>query len=333
MSARRRALFAVGLGLTCAAAVGGLYTTHLLSRLSVESDSVWIVERGASTREIVGDLIDAGAIDAPAFVVMSWLRLTRDRGALRAGEYALERGASAVEILGRIRDGDVLQHRITFAEGLTARQWLAHLDDPRVRRLLPNSPEDGAWESLLGTDGSVEGRLFPNTYQFVRGASDVEILKRAVRQGREILEKQWAERREGLPLRTPTEALILASIVEKETGLAADRARIAQVFINRIERGMRLQSDPTVIYGIADFDGDLRRRDLRRDGPYNTYMRHGLPPTPICNPGLAAIRAVLHPEPGDYLYFVARGDGSSQFSRTLEEHNRAVRRFQLGGRP
>jgi UPF0755 protein len=177
-----------------------------------------------------------------------------------------------------------------------------------------------------------EGRFFPDTYLYSRGVSDLTVLKRAYETMQRQLATAWESRVEGLPLKSPEEALILASIVEKETGKASDRSQIAGVFSNRLRLGMPLQTDPTVIYGLGDsFDGNLRKRDLLADGPYNTYTRAGLPPTPIALPGLAALRAALRPQATDAMYYVARGDGTSEFSRTLEEHNRAVRKYQLNG--
>ena len=179
-------------------------------------------------------------------------------------------------------------------------------------------------------DEHPEGRFLPETYQFPRGSTDLEFLRRAYLGMEQALAEAWERRAKDLPLDSPYEALILASIVEKETGLASERARIAGVFVRRLKRGMRLQTDPTVIYGLGEgFDGNLRRKDLRTDTAYNTYTRQGLPPTPICLPGLDAIEAVLHPDEGNSLYFVARGDGSHEFSDTLKAHNRAVRKYQL----
>lgn len=303
---------------------------HLLTRSAIDTDVVWSIEQGTASRKIVTDLVESHTLDAPAWLVRAWLRVTAARGPLQAGEYALPAGASVAESFAMFRRGDVLQHRITFAEGLTVADWLDRIAaEPRLRQTVAADKRHTLAE-LLGTNEPIEGRLFPDTYQFPRDTTDVAILRRALRRGQAVLDSEWDQRASDLPIASPHEALILASIVEKETGLAADRARIARVFFNRLERNMRLQSDPTVIYGIEKFDGDLRRSDLRRDGPYNTYMRHGLTPTPICNPGRAAIHATLHPVAGDDIYFVARGDGSSEFSATLEEHNRAVRKYQLG---
>ena len=321
-------MLAVGACL-CVLLAGAATALHLLTRPAIAQQSIWMVTPGTSTREIVRALVDQDRLEVPTWLALAWLRATDSHGALQAGEYRLARGSSAVAVFAQIRRGDVIQHSITFAEGLTTGQWLQQLAEDE--RLIRTEDLNSDLPRLLGTNEPVEGRFFPDTYQFIHGTTDVAILRRAFAQGRAQLEREWGKRQPDLPLDNLRQALVLASIVEKETGLGADRPRIAQVFMNRLSQDMRLQSDPTVIYGLREFDGDLRRSDLRRDGPYNTYMRHGLPPTPICNPGLAAIRATLHPEPGDYLYFVARGDGSSQFSKTLVEHNRAVRRYQLEG--
>jgi len=179
--------------------------------------------------------------------------------------------------------------------------------------------------------GRLDGWLFPDTYLFDKQSSDIELLARAVRAMQQRLDEEWAGRAEGLPYRTPYEALVMASIVEKETGREADRTQVAAVFVNRLRKGMLLQTDPTVIYGLGEaFDGNLRKRDLQTDTPYNTYTRTGLPPSPIAMPGVASLRAALHPAASDAIYFVARGDGSSEFSRTLDEHNRAVNKYQRG---
>src|SRR5574343_1494839 len=180
---------------------------------------------------------------------------------------------------------------------------------------------------------SLEGQLYPDTYLFDKQSSDLDLLARAHRALLRKLDAEWAQRAAGLPYKSPQDALIMASIVEKETGREADRAQIAAVFVNRLKKGMLLQTDPTVIYGVGEsFDGNLRKRDLQSDTPYNTYMRSGLPPTPIAMPGQASLKAAVNPAASDVVYFVARGDGSSEFSRTLEEHNQAVNKFQRGGK-
>jgi UPF0755 protein len=220
---------------------------------------------------------------------------------------------------------------VRFIEGTTLRQWLAQLaQEPKLRRTLP-ARDDAAVRTLLGLgEQSSEGWLFPDTYRFAPGISESELLKRAHAAMKRRLDAAWEAREPGLPLKTPYEALILASIVEKETGAAAERPLVASVFVNRIRKGMRLQTDPTVIYGIGErFDGNIRKRDLTTDTPWNTYTRDGLPPTPIAMPGAASLQAVSRPAASEFLYFVGKGDGTHQFSRTLEEHNRAVAKYQL----
>lgn len=220
---------------------------------------------------------------------------------------------------------------ILFVEGSTFRQWLRELEqDPDVKHTLAGQSEAQV-AALVGVQGgSLEGWLFPDTYRFSPGSSDLEILRRAHAAMARRLDEAWAARDPDVPLATAYEALILASIVEKETGVAEERPLVASVFANRLRKGMRLQTDPTVIYGMGErYDGNIRKKDLTEDTPWNTYTRDGLPPTPIAMPGEEALHAALHPAHSEFLYFVARGDGSHEFSRTLEEHNRAVARYQL----
>ena len=220
---------------------------------------------------------------------------------------------------------------IRFVEGTTVRQWLEQLgEDPEVKHTLAGRSEAQIAAVLGITGGALEGWFFPDTYRFSPGSSDLDILKRAHAAMARRLDDAWAARDPDLPLSSAYEALTLASIVEKETALAAERPLVASVFVNRLRKGMRLQTDPTVIYGMGErYDGNIRRKDLSADTPWNTYTRDGLPPTPIAMPGEEALRAAVHPVASDFLYFVARGDGSHEFSRTLEQHNRAVARYQL----
>jgi UPF0755 protein len=220
---------------------------------------------------------------------------------------------------------------ILFVEGTTLKQWRAQLGrSPDVKQTLAQSSDDDL-RRALGLEQPVEGWLFPDTYRFTPGNADIDIVKRAHAAMKRRLADAWATREAGIPLKTPYEALILASIVEKETGQATERPLIASVFMNRMRLGMRLQTDPTVIYGLGDrYDGRIHKRDLTTDTPWNTYTRDGLPPTPIAMPGLASLRAAVQPAQTDYLYFVGKGDGTHEFSRTLEEHNRAVAKYQLG---
>ncbi|MDX2298497.1 MAG: endolytic transglycosylase MltG [Xanthomonadaceae bacterium] len=250
---------------------------------------------------------------------------------LQVGEYAVGHGITPRQLLRKLEAGDVIQHRFTVVEGWNLRDLRAALArEPALAQTL-SALDDAALMAAIGRPNThAEGRFLPETYQFTRGVRDVELLRRAALAMDVALAEAWVGRDDGLPLETPEQALILASIVEKETGIASERPQIAGVFVRRLRIGMRLQTDPTVIYGLgAGFDGNLRRSDLLTDTPYNTYTRAGLPPTPIALPGRDALRAAVHPAPGDALYFVARGDGSHHFSATLAEHNRAVARYQL----
>jgi UPF0755 protein len=243
-------------------------------------------------------------------------------------------GDSPRVLLERMASGDMMQTRLTFVEGWTYQRIRQALRDaPEVKQTL-DGVSDGELLSRLGAgETNPEGLFYPDTYVFVPGSSDFDILRRAYHAHQEVLKDLWAQRDADLPLETPYEALILASIVEKETGHGADRKRVAGVFVNRLRLGMPLQTDPTVIYGMGDaYDGRIRKKDLQADTPWNTYTRGGLPPTPIASPGRAALAAALHPEQHKYLYFVSRGDGTSQFSTNLADHNRAVAKYILGRR-
>ncbi|MFI4925360.1 MAG: endolytic transglycosylase MltG, partial [Vicinamibacteria bacterium] len=250
----------------------------------------------------------------------------------KAGQSAFEGTLDLDRLLARLTAGDVTQSSITFVEGTTAAEMLRRIaQEPTVgHALAAKAPAEIA--AALGIDApSLEGQFFPDTYFYAAGSADRALLARAHGKLKERLDAAWKRRAPDLPLATPYEALILASIVEKETGRAADRPMIASVFLNRLKRGMRLQTDPTVIYGLGDaFDGNLRKRDLETDTPYNTYTRDGLPPTPIALPSQAALDAVVDPPASPYLYFVARGDGTSEFSANLNDHNRAVAKYQKG---
>lgn len=291
------------------------------------------IPTGMSLRTLARELTALGVLDHPWYF-LALAHLSGQAARIKAGEYEIAPGTTPVALLDKLVRNQVYQRAVTLIEGWTAAQLLAALarDDRLVHQLESVTPE--ALMATLSRPGlSPEGRFFPDTYRFTKGTSDLDLLKRAARAMDQVLAEEWRDRAPGLPLRSPEEALILASIIEKETGLVSERAAIAGVFIRRLQRGMRLQTDPTVIFGLgAAFDGDLRRADLLRDSPYNTYTRAGLPPTPIALPGRAAIHAALHPAAGNSLYFVATGNGGHWFSATLEEHNQAVRRYQLGGR-
>lgn len=291
------------------------------------------VRQGASLSAVARELGAAGALPQPLALVA----LARWRGVdrtIKAGSYEFDAGITLPQLLAALTQGDVTQTSFVIVEGTTFGDVKRALKaNPAVKNTLLDLPDNEIMRKLGAADGSPEGRFFPDTYFFASGSTDAAILNRARRAMDTRLATAWEHRAVDLPLKSPYEALILASIVEKETGRAADRPLIASVFVNRLKKGMRLQTDPTVIYGMgATFDGDLRRRDLETDTPYNTYTRDGLPPTPIALPSQAALDTVLNPPPSEYLYFVARGDGTSKFSVTLPEHNRAVSRFQKGGR-
>ena len=293
------------------------------------------IPNGATFTQVAGAIRESGITDATTRLTLR----ARQRGlveAMRRGEYSVAPGVTPDGLLDLISQGQVVQHHVRIAEGETVATLLRRLEaDERLDFDLPSASAASLANNLgiaSPINPALEGRFFPDTYQFDRGYRVSELLGRALRQMDQVLSEAWAGRAKELPYEDAQDALVLASLVEKETGRASDRARIAGVFVRRLARQMRLQSDPTVIYGLGEaFDGNLTRAHLDADGPYNTYSRHGLPPTPIALPSRDSIHAALHPEIGNALYFVARGDGSSEFSATLEQHNRAVRRFQLGG--
>ncbi len=253
---------------------------------------------------------------------------------IQAGSYEVSPGVTALELLQKLTAGDVTQTSLVVVEGKTFRELRARLDaHPDLRHETSGLADAELLQRLGAAESHPEGLFFPDTYLFAKQSNDLTLLRRAYQSMQHRLAAEWAGRDASVPYKNAYEALIMASIIEKETGTAADRGKVASVFVNRLRRGMLLQTDPTVIYGIGEkFDGNLRKSDLHTDTVYNTYTRAGLPPTPIALPGAASIQAALHPPVSDFLYFVARGDGSSVFSRTLEEHNRAVIRYQKGGR-
>lgn len=290
-----------------------------------------MVERGDSFLRVVDKLRQAG-VDAGHR--LEWQVLGRRLGAagrLQVGEYALSPDMSASDVLVAMRDGRVIRHRFTVVEGWNIRELRAALARDALLGQDTATLDDAALMAALDRPGvHPEGRFLPETYLYTRGDSDLDILRRAADALDDALRLAWDGRAEGLPLASAEEALILASIIEKETGIAEERGEIAGVFVRRLQRGMRLQTDPTVIYGIgAEFDGNIRRRHLQTDTPYNTYTRDGLPPTPIAMAGAAALQAATHPAPGETLFFVAVGDGSGRhvFSRTYAEHRAAVSEY------
>ena len=291
------------------------------------------IERGASVAQITRRIEGLGWLKHDLYLRVEARRLKLS-GDIKAGLYEVKNGTTPRELLQRFVQGDVKEFRITFIEGSTFAEMRAVLArHKRLKQTLAGKDESWILAQIDSSLTHVEGQFFPSTYNFSNGDSDLEILRRAHKQLQELLAMYWESRVPNLPYKSFHDALIMASIVEKETGRADERAQIAGVFVRRLRKGMKLQTDPTVIYGLGDkFDGNLRRVDLQTDTAYNTYTRYGLPPTPIAMSGEASIRAVLNPAPGKYLYFVGKGDGSHAFSKNLKEHNSAVSRFQLSGR-
>ncbi len=289
------------------------------------------IEPGAAPRDVAAAWVRAGVQADPAWLY-AWFRASGDARRIRAGSYAIERGVTPRTLLDKMLQGDEAFERVRLIEGWTFRQWRAALAAAPQLKATSAKMSDAQLMAALGQPGvAPEGRFFPDTYVYGRGVSDLTVLRRAAQVMRQQVDAAWSQRAADLPLASADEALTLASIVEKETGRAEDRALIAGVFINRLRIGMPLQTDPTVIYGLGEaFDGNLRKRDLLADTPYNTYTRKGLPPTPIAMPGQAALRAAVKPASTKALYFVARGDGSSAFSDNLNSHNRAVNQYQRG---
>lgn len=321
--------------LVCAAAVAGVGYWWATKPISLRTSPVdFRIPPGSSLRSAATQMAEAG-VNVPPDLLVLLAKAARAETGIKAGSYSVNAGVTPWELLGKLTRGQVTQGEITLVEGWTLRQWRERIDaHPELVHETRGLSEADILKRL-GIEGTVraEGLFFPDTYLFDKQSSDLELFARAHRALKKKLEAEWAQRASGLPYSDPYQALIMASIVEKETGRGADRALVAAVFVNRLRTGMLLQTDPTVIYGMGEsFDGNIRKRDLSTDTPYNTYTRPGLPPTPIAMPGLASIQAALHPADSDALYFVARGDGSSHFSSSLEEHNRAVSRYQKGGR-
>lgn len=289
------------------------------------------IEPGATPRDVAQAWVDAGVQTSPR-LLYEWFRWSGQARRIRAGSYEIEAGTSPRQLLDKMVQGAEMLEQVRFIEGWTLRQLRAALAQaPHLKPVTAQWTEAQLMEALGAPGQAGEGRFFPDTYVYSRRVSDLTVLRRAYRTMQQHLDAAWAQRDPDTPLKSADEALILASIVEKETGLEADRGKVASVFVNRLRIGMPLQTDPTVIYGLgAAFDGNLRKRDLLADTPYNTYTRGGLPPTPIALPGLASLKAAVRPEPGKALYFVARGDGSSVFSLNLADHNRAVNQYQRG---
>ena len=318
--------------------VGSLYLGYQFnefrySTINIQQDKAeFTIKPGYSIRQVAQQLADAGYIEDPVMFI-ALARLEGKETSAKAGEYLIKAGQTPNDLIDLFSRGNSIMYSFTIIEGWTFNQLL---DAIRADAVLEQTLDNNASNIMarLGyPDEHPEGRFLPDTYHFPRGTSDVDFLKRAYRTMQQKLAEEWSRRDANLPLKSPYEALILASIIEKETGAAFERPLIAAAFIQRLKRGMRLQTDPTIIYGLGQsFDGNIRYNDLKKDTPYNTYLHKGLTPTPIALPGIDAIRAALHPADSDALYFVSKGDGTHKFSRTLEEHNEAVSKYQLKGK-
>jgi UPF0755 protein len=297
----------------------------------LESPIIIELKRGSTVRTLANQLKQHQLLEYPELLII-WARVNGYATRLQAGEFTIQPGETLTDLLNDIVSGHVRQYALTLVEGWSFKQFMQAINEHEAIDHTLQDMDNEQIMSALGFEGEhPEGRFFPDTYFIHKNITDVEALLRAYNVMAETLQREWDKREEGLPFKNSYEALILASIVEKETAAADERPVIAGVFINRLRKNMRLQTDPTVIYGIGDeYDGDIRFRDLRKDTPYNTYTRRGLTPTPIAMPGIDAIKAVLHPAKTDYLYFVAIHDGSGRhkFSSTLEEHEKAVDKFQ-----
>ena len=325
-------LYTLLAGAVLTAAVAGGYVYHKWQQVETLSNKgptrLFTVEKGAHAAGLIAEL---GEGETSPWAVRLWLRSHPELVAIKSGTYEIEAGASVKETLSLFASGKEFHFSLTFVEGSRFEDWLKQLSSaPYLERLTLEQSETDLAQELGIENGKLEGWFLPETYAYTTHASDISILRRAYQDMKTFLQASWDKRQTDLPYKSPYEALIMASIIEKETGQPDERAQIASVFVNRLRLGMKLQTDPTVIYGVKDrYDGNIRRSDLTNANPYNTYVIDGLPPTPIAMPGKASIEAALNPQATDYLYFVAKGGGAHQFSKTLDEHNRAVRTYIL----
>ena len=292
----------------------------------------YLIKPGMSLSDVSFGLYQEQIIDSPYYLILA-AKLLNYEARIKAGEYSVPPSLTHRELLEKFTQGKVIQHALTLVEGWSYIEVMQAINNnAHLRKILPpNIDKKNIMEKLNAPNIDAEGRFFPDTYFFPAGTTDIDFLHRAYIKMEKVLAQEWASRAVALPYKTPTEALIMASIIEKETAVASERSTIAGVFVRRLKKGMKLQADPTVIYAIRHtYDGDIKRKDLKKDSPYNTYFYRGLPPTPIGLVGVEAIHAALHPESGDTLYFVAKKNGTHHFSKTLAEHNRAVKKYQLG---
>jgi UPF0755 protein len=315
-----------------AMAAAGAMAWWLNRPLPLAAESVEVsIELGTTPRDIAQAWVQAG-VQTPPRLLFEWFRWSGQARKIKAGSYEIGPGTTPMSLLNKMVRGDETLAFVRLIDGWTLRQFRAELAKADSLKQTTAAMSEAELMAALGAPGvPAEGRFYPDTYAYSKGASDLAVLKRAHHAMQRRLAAAWAERAQDIPLKSADEALTLASIVEKETGVASDRGKVAAVFVNRLRLGMPLQTDPSVIYGLGEsFDGNLRKRDLQADTPYNTYLRAGLPPTPIAMPGKASLLAAVRPDPIKALYFVSRGDGSSEFSETLAAHNRAVNQYQRG---
>lgn len=310
-----------------------IYWYLTTSRELQTTPQAFTLDPGTTMRAAARQLEREGILNQ-GWLLSLYARATGVASKIKAGSYELAEPVTPLDLLAKLTDGDVTSSMLTIVEGWNWRQVKAALNKhPDLKHGIANLSDAEVARELDIADGGLEGQLFPDTYHFAKGSNDIAVIKRAHLAMLRQLDAAWAARAENLPLKSPKEVLILASIVEKETGKAADRPMVSAVFNNRLRAGMRLQTDPSVIYGMGEnYKGNIRKVDLETDTPWNTYTRQGLTPTPIAMPGTAALFATVNPAPSKALYFVAKGDGSSYFSETLAEHNQAVRRYQLGAK-
>jgi UPF0755 protein len=329
---RRLIRYLLLLGALTAIVLVLVFSHYVNTPFTLDEDVVVTIPSGATLGQVARQLNREGIIHSPLY----WKILARITGSanrIKAGEYRLSGSLTPGEILSMLVAGKTLQYNITIPEGWTFRHMLEAIRNKQEILTTADTLDAATIMKAVGEPGmNPEGRFLPETYFFTRNTPDIDILRRSHDAMKTLLQREWGQRVDGLPLKTPYEALILASIVEKETGVADERPMIAAVFINRLRKGMRLQTDPTVIYGMGDrYKGNIRKKDLLRDTPYNTYTRKGLPPTPIALPSASSIHAVLHPADSKALYFVARGGGRHYFSNSYEEHRKAVIKYLLDG--
>ncbi|MBQ0757428.1 MAG: endolytic transglycosylase MltG [Amphritea sp.] len=324
--------FVITLVVVIAVAYGGWRSlqSYLDAPLNIEQSHIVMVEPGSSFGRVASQLAAEGVLERPDWFTF-FIRLQKAGPLLKAGEYEVVEGVTPRSLVTQLIEGRSLSYKFTIIEGSTFNELRLSLQaNSQIKQTLKDKTDAQVMSSLGLDEQHPEGMFLADTYQFQRGGTDLDLLRRAHSLLKSELDAAWKDKAEKLPYKDSYEALIMASIVEKETGLSTERPTIAGVFVRRMNKGMRLQTDPTVIYGMGDrYKGNIRRADLRRPTPYNTYTISGLPPTPIALVGREAIKAALHPVEGKWLYFVAKGDGSHQFSATLKQHNRAVKEYQL----